>query len=80
VKGELRDVLITLSFDPRVHQTIDIFLVDISEIYGFLLRRDWSTKLQGYFATDWSHLWLTYKGKENQIRVNNKEHMKHTVT
>jgi hypothetical protein len=49
VKGELRDVLIRLSSDPRVHQTIDIVVVDIPESYGFLLSRDWSTKLQGYF-------------------------------
>jgi hypothetical protein len=80
VKGELRDVLIRLSSDPRVHQTIDIVVVDIPESYGFLLSRDWSAKLQGYFATDWSHLWLPYKGKANQIWVNNEAHMKHTVT
>jgi hypothetical protein len=29
VKGELRDVLIRLSSDPRVHQTIYIVVVDI---------------------------------------------------
>jgi hypothetical protein len=59
VKGELKDVLIRLSLDPRVHQTIDIVVVDIPKSYGFLLRRDWSTKLQGYFSTDWSHLWFS---------------------
>jgi hypothetical protein len=65
VKGELKDVLIRLSFDLRVHQTIDIVVVDIPESYGMLLRRDWSVKIQGYFSTDWSHLWFPYKGKEN---------------
>jgi hypothetical protein len=80
VKGELRDVLIRLSSDPRVHQTIDIVVVDIPESYGFLLSRDWSAKLQGYFSTDWSHMWLPYKGKSNQICVNSEAHMKHTVT
>jgi hypothetical protein len=73
-------VLIRLSSDPRVHQTIDIVVVDIPESYGFLLSRDWSTKLQGYFAIDWSHLWFPHKGKENQIWVNSEAHMKHTVT
>jgi hypothetical protein len=80
VKGELKDVLIRLSSDPRVHQTIDIIVVDIPESYGFLLSRDWLAKLQGYFYTNWSHLWLPYKGKENQIRVNSEAHMKHTMT
>jgi hypothetical protein len=36
VKGELKDVLIRLSFDPIVHQTIDIVVVDIPEIYGLI--------------------------------------------
>jgi hypothetical protein len=80
VKGELKYVLIRLASDPRVHQVIDIVVVDIPESYGLLLSRDWSAKLQGYFSTDWSHLWLPYKGKPNQIHVNTESHMKHTVT
>jgi hypothetical protein len=78
VKGELIDVLIRLSSDPRVHQKIDIVVVDIPESYGFLLRRDWSTKLQGYFSMIGLILWLPHKGKSNQILVNNEAHMKHT--
>jgi hypothetical protein len=80
VKGELMDVLIRLSYDPRVFQTIDIVVVEILESYGFLLRRDWSTKIQGYFDIDWSHMWFPNKGKANQIWVNSEEDMKHTVT
>jgi hypothetical protein len=79
VKGELKGMLIILSYDPRVHQTIDIFLVDIPKSYGFLLSGDWSAKLQGYFTTDWYHLWLPYKFKSNYIWVNSEAHMKHTV-
>jgi hypothetical protein len=71
--------MIRLAYDPRVHQVIDIIVVDIPEAYGLLLSRDWSAKLQGYFSTDWTHLWLPYKGKPNQIRVNNEAHMKHMV-
>jgi hypothetical protein len=71
--------MIRLASDPRVHQVINIIVVDIPESYGLLLSRDWSAKLQGYFSTDWSHLWLPYKGKPNQIQVNNEAHMKHTV-
>jgi hypothetical protein len=45
-----------------------------------LLRRDWSAMLKGYFSTDWSHLWLPYNGKPNQIRVDRERYMKHVVT
>ena len=80
VIGELRDVLIRLSANPVVHQIIDVIVVDIPEAYGLLLSRDWSKKLKGYFATDWSHLWLPHKGEANKIKVNREPYMKHTVT
>jgi len=38
--GELRDVIIRLSHDGRLHQCINIVLVDISKAYGLLLSRD----------------------------------------
>jgi hypothetical protein len=58
VRGELKNVQIVLASYSRVHQLIDIVVVDIPYSYGFLLSMDWSTKLQGYFFIDWSHLWL----------------------
>ena len=67
--GEFKDVLIHLASNPKVHQTIDIIVVDIPKAYGVILSRDWSTKLNGYFVTDWSHLWLPYKGRPNKIKV-----------
>jgi hypothetical protein len=63
VLGELKDVLIRLSSNPKVFQIIDIIIVDIPDAYGLILSRDWSAKLNGYFSTDWSHLWLPYNGK-----------------
>ena len=60
VRGEIKDVLIIFFVDPRVCQFIDIMVVDIPEAYGLVLRRDWSMKLNGYFSTDWSHLWFPY--------------------
>ena len=57
---ELKDVLIRLSSNSKVHQKIDIIVVDILEAYGVILSRDWSTKLNGYFSTYLSHLWLPY--------------------
>jgi ribonuclease HI len=80
VIGELKNVLIRLSSNPKVHQVIDIILVDIPEVYGLFLSRDWSEQLHGYFATDWSHLWLPENGKPNKIRVNHEHYLKFTVT
>jgi hypothetical protein len=76
VLGELKN-LNRLSSNPKVHQTIDIIVVDIPESYGFLLSRDWSEKLHGYFSTDWSHLWLPFNGRPNQIKVEREKHMKY---
>jgi ribonuclease HI len=80
VMGELKNVLIRLSSNPKVHQFIDIIVVDIPEVYGMFLSRDWSEQLHGYFATEWSHLWLPENGKPNKIRVNREHYLKFTVT
>ena len=80
VIGEMKDVLIRLSADPKVCQFIDIIVVYILEAYGLIFSRDWSTKLNGYFATDWSHLWLPYQNKKNQIKMLREPHMKQNVT
>jgi hypothetical protein len=63
VIGELKNFLIRMSSNPKIHQTIDIIVVDIPDTYGMLLSRDWSSMLKGYFSTDWSHLWLPYNGQ-----------------
>ena len=52
VMGELKDVLICLSSNSKVHQTIDVIVVVIPEAYGMILSRDWLEKLNGYFATN----------------------------
>jgi hypothetical protein len=36
--------------------------------------------LHGYFATDWSHLWLPENGKPNRIKINRESYLKLTVT
>ena len=58
VIGEMEDVLIQLSSNEKVCQFIDIVVADIPKAYGLVLSRDWSVKLNGYFASDWSHLWF----------------------
>ena len=80
VVGEINSVTIRLASDPRIVQRIDILIADIPEFYGLILSRDWSAKLNGYISTDYSHMWLPYKGKPNQIKIEREKHMTHTVT
>ena len=80
VIGKLKQVLIRLALNPQVHFIIDIIVADIPEAYGLFLSRDWSQKLDGYFATDWSHLWISHNGRPNKIRIDRERYMKHTVT
>ena len=80
VIGELKNVLVRLSSNLKVHQIIDIIGVDIPEVYGLFLSRDWSEQLHVYFATDWPHLWLPENGHPNKIRINREHYLKHTVT
>jgi hypothetical protein len=76
----LKDFLIHFSSNSKVHQIIDIIVIDIPEAYGVILRRYWSAKLNGYFATNWSHLWLPYKGQPKKVKVELENYMKHMVT
>ena len=76
----MKNVLIRLAAGERVCQYINIMVVDIPEAYGLILSRDWSKKVNGYFATDWSHLWLPQKCCQNHIKVLREPHMKYNVT
>jgi hypothetical protein len=68
-----------MSCNQKVHQTIDIIVVDIPDNYGMILSRDWFAMLNGYFSTEWSHLWLPFNGKLIQIRIDREIYMKHVV-
>ena len=72
--------MIRLSSKEKVCQFIDIVVADIPEAYGLVLSQDWLAKLNGYFALDWSHLWLPHKGSPNQIKVLREIQMKYNVT
>ena len=78
--GEMEDVIIRLSADERVCQYIDIVVADILDAYGLVLIRDWLARLEGYFASDWSHMWFPYKGCQNQKKVLREPQMKYNVT
>ena len=73
-------MLIRLSSNPKVHQVIDIIVVNIPEVYGLFLSRYWSEQLHSYFAIDWSHLWLPENGQPNKIRINREHYLKYTMT
>ena len=79
VVGEMEDILICLSANEKICQYIDIVVADIPDGYGIILNRDWSARLKGFFASDWSHLWLPHKGSPNQIKILREPYMKHTV-
>ena len=46
----------------------------------WFLSQDWLARLEGYFASDWSHLWFPFKGSPNQIKVLREPQMKYNVT
>jgi len=58
---------------------IDVVVANIPEFYGLIVSRDWDEKLHGYFETHWSHMWLPYNGKPNQIRVNREKNLKYII-
>ena len=76
----MEDVLIHLSANEKLCQYIDIIVADVPDAYGLVLSRDWSARLNGYFASNWSHLWLPHKGSPNQIKILREPQMKHNVT
>jgi hypothetical protein len=49
VIGELKDVLIRVASNPKVHQVIDIVMEDIPEAYGLVLSRDWVQEITRIF-------------------------------
>ena len=58
---------------------MDIVVADVPETYGMRLNIDWSEKLKGYFSTYYSHLWIPYNGKPNQININREPFIRQTV-
>ena len=80
VVGEMENVMIQLSANKKICHYIDIIVADIPDGYGMILNRDWTSRLNGYFASDWSHLWLPQKGSPNLIKILREPFMKHNVT
>ena len=55
-------------------------VANIPETYGMWLSQDCSEKHKGYFAADWSNLWLPLNGQPNKLKFDREPFMKQTVT
>ena len=76
----MENVLIRLSTNNKICQFIDIVVANIPDGHGLILNCDWFARLNGYFASDWSHLWLPHKGIPNRIKILREPYMKHNIT
>ena len=76
----MKHVLIRLASNPSIYQIIDIVVADILDVYGLIFSTDWSQGLNGFFATDWSTLWLPKNSKSNQIKISREKYLRDTVT
>lgn len=80
VIGELNNIHMQLAVHPRIQSCIDISIVDIPDGYGMLLSREWSRRPNGYISTDFSHMWLPWKGVPNQIKIDNTPRLRLMIT
>ena len=78
--GDLKEVVIMLSSNPKIFQVIDIVVVDIPEAYGLLLSSDQSLNINGYFSTNQSHLLLPIKEKLGYMRIDSEKDHKFFIT
>lgn len=78
--GELNNIHMQLETNLRVQHFIDISVIDILDVYGMLLSRDWSRRLNGYFATGFSHMWLPWRGVPNQINIDSTPRLRLMIT
>jgi hypothetical protein len=79
VVGELKDVLIRLSSNLKVHQIIDIVVADIPEVYGMFLSRDWSQQLNDYFLQIGLTSGCLSMDQPNKLRINRERYLKYIV-
>ena len=72
----LKYVRIQLTIDPQIQDIIDIHVVEILETYGLLLSREWKKCFRGWFSTNFTQLWLSWKGLNNQIKIDAEPKLK----
>ena len=78
--GVLKNVHIKLTIYPKIQDIIGIHVVDILEMYKMLLTREWTKFLRGWFSTDFTQLWLPWKGFNNKIKIDAYPKLKIMVT
>lgn len=79
IVGEINQIPMQIATDPRI-QVIDMQVADIFDAYGTILGREFTKALNGYTATDLSHMWLPWKGLPNNIRIEHEPRMKYMIT
>jgi len=61
--GSVKGVPITLNAFPDIYVIQDIIMVDLPPLFGIYLSREFTTKLRGYLALDYTHLLLPFQDK-----------------
>lgn len=65
IAREINRIPMQIVADPRVYQVIHIQVVDNPDTYKIICWRDFTWALNIYVATDFSHVWLPWKGLPN---------------
>ena len=63
IVGSVKGVQITLNAFSNICVIQDIIVVDLPPLFGICLSREFTTKLGGYLALDYSHLLLPFQNK-----------------
>lgn len=79
VIGTIHDLRIQIASETRIIRYVDVQL-KIPPKYGLLLSRNCSSTLNGYWSTDFKHLWLPWKGVSNQIKVLSESYLINPIT
>lgn len=67
VIGNVKSIPITLNMYPNISFNRDIIVVDLPPLFEICISREFTTKLGGYLALDYTHLMLPYKDKYVKI-------------
>ena len=70
VFGSVKGVLITLNAFLDIYVIQDIIVVDLPLLFGICFSREFTIKLGGYLALDYTHLLLPFQNKKVKILNN----------
>lgn len=76
----IHNLRIQIASEPHIIRDVDVQIINIPPKYGLLLSINWSSTLNGYWATDFKHLWLPWKGVTNHIKVLSEPYLLNPIT